>query len=84
MRMTLQGQAKVRRVGNGLCVPLPKRALDNEGIKEGDEVVFFVYKPRPPGKSLFGAARELLAGVDLQALADEDRDEDEAADARLP
>jgi hypothetical protein len=71
--MVLQGEARVRRVGNGLCVPLPTRQAKTEGIRPGDVVHFIVSRPRPIPASAFGAARKYLKDVDLQALMDQDR-----------
>lgn len=78
MSMTLQGQSKIRRVGNGLCLPLPTRELRGEGIREGDLVEYVLMKPRPRDPRAFGSLRKYFRGVDLQKLMDEDR---EAPDA---
>lgn len=78
MRMTLEGKAKVRRVGNGLCLPLPARELRAEGIAEGDTVDYIVMKPRRRDPNVFGAARKYLEGANLQKLMDEDRGTAEA------
>ena len=71
--MTIQGEAKVRRVGNGLCVPLPTRQANADGIRAGDTVHFVISRPRPIPAAAFGAGRKYLRGVDLQAAADSDR-----------
>ena len=73
MTMTVQGRARVRRVGNGLCVPLPTRDLREEGIREGDEVDYIVMKPTKPDPKAFGSLKRYFEGVDLQQLMDEDR-----------
>lgn len=75
MPMTLEGKAKVRRVGNGLCIPLPTKASRDEGIQLGDEVRFLVFKPRPRDSKVFGSLRKYFRGVDLDKLMDEDRRE---------
>ena len=62
MAMTLQGRAKVRRVGNGLCVPIPTKEARAEGIKEGTEVDFIVLRPQKRDPTVFGSARHLLKG----------------------
>jgi antitoxin component of MazEF toxin-antitoxin module len=77
MVVALQGSAKVRRLGNGHCLPLPTKDMRAEGIREGDEVVFTVVKPRPINPKAFGSLRKYLRGIDLQRLADEDREERE-------
>lgn len=74
MSMSVQGQGKIRRVGNGLCLPLPTRDLREEGIKNGDLVDYVVFRVRKRDPRSFGMARKLLRGVDLQALMDEDRE----------
>jgi hypothetical protein len=73
MSMTLQGKARVRRVGNGLCIPIPTREARADGIAEGDEVSFIIIRPDPIPASAFGAGKKFLKGADLQALMDEDR-----------
>lgn len=74
MSMVLQGRAKVRRVGNGLCVPLPSREARQDGIEEGAVVEFIVHRPRRRDPRAFGSVRKAFEGVDLQRLMDEDRE----------
>ena len=76
--MTLQGRAKVRRVGNSLCVPLPMREARADGIRVGDEVEYIILRPRRIPAAAFGSARKYLKNVSLQKAMDEDRGAAEA------
>lgn len=73
MSVTVQGRARIRKVGNGLCLPLPRKALRGDHIDVGDEVEYIILKPRRAREAVFGAARKYFEGVRLQDLADEDR-----------
>lgn len=50
-------EAKVRRVGSSLGVLLPKRALDEAGIREGDTIQLPALA-RFPVEDLYGIWRE--------------------------
>lgn len=73
MTMTLQGEATIRRVGNGLCLPLPTKDLKAEGLEEGSRVRYIVLPPGGLDPASFGSGHKYLKGVDLQRLMDEDR-----------
>ena len=75
MTMALQGRARVRRVGNGLCVPLPTREAREDGIKAGDIVEFIVTRPTPIRPEAFGIAKKYFRGFTTQQLMDEEYNE---------
>ena len=71
--MTIQGEAKIRRVGNGLCIPLPTKEVKAEGLKEGALVHYTIIRPGRINPKALGSAHRFLKGVDLQELMDQDR-----------
>lgn len=73
MVVTLQGEAKIRRVGNGLCLPLPTKNVKAEGFKAGSTVRYIIMRPGGINPAAFGSAHKYLKDVDLQKLMDEDR-----------
>lgn len=72
MTVTLQGRAKVRRVGNGLCLPIPTKQAKAEGIKAGTEVDFIVSRPQKRDPKVFGSARKYFQGIDFDEFMKED------------
>lgn len=76
MTMTIEGEARIRRVGNGLCIPLPVRAVRDEGLKEGSLVHYVVLPAGGLNPAAFGSAHHILKGIDLQAEMDLFREEE--------
>ncbi|HLE47012.1 MAG TPA: hypothetical protein VI818_01850 [Candidatus Thermoplasmatota archaeon] len=72
MAMTMEGSAKIRRVGNGLCLPLPTKQVREEGLHEGDQVDFIVMKRRRLNPRAFGSVPDLVPhGKTLEQVIDE-------------
>ncbi|MBI2077878.1 MAG: AbrB/MazE/SpoVT family DNA-binding domain-containing protein [Euryarchaeota archaeon] len=77
--MATRVRVRVRRWGSSVAAVIPPEALKAEGIRVGDEVDLEVARAGTLA-DLFGALRGWK--VDAQALADEDRDADRAAERR--
>ncbi len=63
---------KAKRWGSSLGVVIPKEAVEEERIHEGDEVIIEIRKKKTI-KELFGSAKDLK--IDSQKMKDESRKE---------
>ncbi len=48
-------KTRLRRWGNSFGVVVPQRAIENEDVREGDEITILFKKEKPNLRKLFGA-----------------------------
>ena len=68
--MVLEVEVKLKKWGSSIGLVLPKKAVEKEGLKEGDSVKVVVFREHHPFKGLFGvykfskSTEEILKEVD--------------------
>ena len=68
--MVLEAEVKLKKWGSSIGLVLPKKAVEKEGLKEGETVKVLVLKKKNPWIKLFGTAKfsrsteEILKEVD--------------------
>lgn len=66
-------KSKLRKWGNSFGIVVPQKAVEEENVKEGDEVMIFMRKNKPDLRKLFGALKDWK--IDAQKFKDEIRKE---------
>ena len=68
--MVLEAEVKLKKWGSSIGIVLPKKAVEKEGLKEGETVRVMIFKKRNPWIESFGTMKfsksteEILKEVD--------------------
>ncbi|MBS3080477.1 AbrB/MazE/SpoVT family DNA-binding domain-containing protein [Candidatus Pacearchaeota archaeon] len=69
-------KSKLRKWGNSFGIVVPQKAIEEENIKEGDEITVLLGKKKPNLRKLFGAHKfkepveEIMKKIDKELYDD--------------
>ena len=77
----IEVRTKLRKWGNSFGIIVPQKAVNDIGIREGEEIIFLIQKENDnPVKKVFGALKGWK--IDSQKIKDEIRKEEFEAEKR--